>query len=118
MNDKDNDLFNTAIAKPKPLELTSFTDSDKKVMDIRQILALKLFQIMMSIDKKIINGKIRDKEAEKIRLEYIKSFVNACNCFNNLCKNDGVGSDFEIDVLKKFVGNDYELPDIIVENSE
>ena len=118
MKNNDNDLFTTATLKPKPLDIEPFTDDGKEVIDIRQLLALKLFQIMMSMDKKITNGKIRDKDAEKIRLDYIKSFINACNCFNSLCKNSGVGHDFDVETLKAFIGLDYELPDVVVENPE
>ena len=29
----------------------------------------------------------KDKEAEKIRIDYLKTYINACNCFINLVKN-------------------------------
>ena len=42
--------------------------------------------MIQELEHKILNGRIKDKEAEKIKLDYIKTYVNVGNCFNTLSK--------------------------------
>ena len=57
--------------KESPFEL----DIDKgKLIDerisLKELLSLKLFKMIQELEHKILNGRIKDKEAEKIKLEY------------------------------------------------
>lgn len=93
------------IKKPVFKDLETF-DNDKnnvigEQVSLKQILSLKLFKMIQELEHKIINGRIKDKEAEKIRLEYIKTYVNACNCFNNISKD--IKNDYDKGDLLTFV---------------
>ena len=70
-------------------------------ISLKQVLSLKIFNMIQELEHKIINGRIKDKEAEKIRLEYIKTYVNACNCFNNISKD--IDNDYDKVALTKFL---------------
>ena len=58
--------------KESPFELD--IDKDVKVIDerisLKELLSLKLFKMIQELEHKILNGRIKDKEAEKIKLEY------------------------------------------------
>ena len=57
------------------------------MIPIRQLMFLRLLKIIPELENKILNGRIKDKETEKIRLEYFKVYINACNCINNFTKD-------------------------------
>lgn len=78
-------------------------DGDE-VIPIRQLMFLKLLKIIPELENKIMNGRIKDKETEKIRLEYFKTYINACNCINNFTK--GYSYSFEKDKLMDFLDVD------------
>lgn len=84
---------------------------DDEVIPIRQIMFLRLLKVIPELENKILNGRIKDKETEKIRLEYFKVYINACNCINNFTK--GYSYNYEKDKLMDFLD-----VDDIVENSE
>lgn len=91
------------IRKPlfKDVETINEDDVIGEQVSLKQILSLKLFKMIQELEHKIINGRIKDKEAEKIRLEYIKTYVNACNCFNNISKD--IKNDYDKGDLLTFV---------------
>ena len=65
---------------------------------------------MQGIENKILHGRIKDKESEKIRLDYFKAYVNACNCINNLSKQNQYY--FDKDDLMNYLNDDFvENPD-------
>ena len=84
---------------------------DDEVIPIRQVMFLRLLKVIPELENKILNGRIKDKETEKIRLEYFKVYINACNCINNFTK--GYSYIYEKDKLMDFLD-----VDDIVENSE
>lgn len=97
------------VAEVKEIKEPFLTDLEKrKVIDeqvnLKQILSLRMFKLIQELEHKILNGRIKDKEAEKIRLEYIKTYVNACNCFNNISK--GTHNFYSKDGLMKFVNTE------------
>ena len=106
----DNEkYFNIAeVREIKESALGFDFDCDAKVIDervsLKQVLSLKLFQMIQELEHKILNGRIKDKEAEKIKLEYIKTYVNACNCFNTISK--GTNNYYNKSALMKFVDVD------------
>ena len=83
-------------------------DNDAKVIDervsLKELLSLKLFKMIQELEHKILHGRIKDKEVEKIKLEYIKTYVNVCNCFNTISK--GTNNYYNKSALMKFVDSD------------
>ena len=77
-----------------------------ELVDIKEVMTLNLFKTITSMNKKLINGRIKDKETEKIRLEYLKTYINACNCFNNMIKGSNIETKYSKDKLKDFINLD------------
>ena len=71
-------------------------------IDLRDVLLLNLFNTINSMNDKLINGRIKDKEAEKIRIDYLKTYINACNCFINLVKNTKANTVYDKNLVKDF----------------
>ena len=84
---------------------------DGEFIPIRQLMFLRLLKVIPELENKILNGRIKDKETEKIRLEYFKVYINACNCINNFTKN--YSYKFEKDKLVEYLD-----ADDVGENSE
>ena len=55
------------------------------------------------MNNKLVNGRIKDKEVEKIRVDYLKTYINACNCFINLVNKGNVNVIYDKNVLKDFI---------------
>lgn len=72
--------------------------------DLREILSLKMFKVIQDLEKKLCNGRVKDKEVEKIRLDYLKTYINACNCYMSLSKNSN--HYYNEETLRKFIDND------------
>ena len=72
--------------------------------DLREILSLKMFKVIQDIEKKLSKGRIKDKEIEKIRIDYLRTYINACNCFMSLSKNSN--HFYNEETLRKFIDND------------
>ena len=75
-------------------------------IDLRDVLLLNLFNTINSMNDKLINGRIKDKEAEKIRIDYLKTYINACNCFINLVKNTKANTIYDKNLVKDFADID------------
>lgn len=80
-------------------------------IDLRDVLVLNVFNTINAMNDKLINGRIKDKEAEKIRIDYLKTYINACNCFINLVKNTKANTIYDKDLVKKFVDIDLTAND-------
>lgn len=85
-------------------DVVSRMKGDDEVIPIRQLMFLRLLKVIPELENKILNGRIKDKETEKIRLEYFKVYINACNCINNFTK--GYSYNFEKDKLMDFLDVD------------
>ena len=72
--------------------------------DLREILSLKMFKVIQDIEKKLSKGRIKDKESEKIRIDYLRTYINACNCYMSLSKNSN--NYYNEETLRKFIEND------------
>ena len=85
-------------------------------VSIRKFMMLRLLKIIPELENKILNGRIKDKDAEKIRLEYFKQYINLCNCINNFTKN--ASYKIEKDLLKNYL--DVEIVDNfdVIENPD
>ena len=56
-------------------------------ISIEKFMVLRILRILPELENKILHGRIKDKETEKIRLEYYKQYVNICNSINNFTKD-------------------------------
>ena len=68
------------------------------------------------MEKKILTGRIKNPDAEKIRLEYIKAYINGCNCFKSITDNGNAGTMYESDVIKKYLETPQEMQDIEIDD--
>lgn len=107
----DVDVYNIASAKA-----TMFSINDDSEIAIRKFMMLRLLKIIPELENKILHGRIKDKETEKIRLDYIRQYINLCNCINNFTKD--ASYRFEKGMLKNYlditVADDFDF----VENPE
>ena len=102
------------IEEPKPifedLNLNgakyNYNNIVDELVDIREIVALNLFNTINDMNKKLLNGRIKDKEAEKIRIDYLRTYINACNCFNTMVKD--MQLKYSKDTIQEFINNDNE----------
>ena len=80
-----------------------------ELVDIREVMALNMFKTITSINDKILKGRIKDKDSEKIKIQYLKTYVSLCSVFNNFVKDAEVESKFSKDKLKEFINIDDDL---------
>ena len=86
--------------------------------NLKQILSLNLYKILEEMEKKILNGRIKNPDAEKIRLEYIKAYINGCNCFKSITDNANASTMYNSDVIKKYLDTSVEMQDIEPEETD
>lgn len=108
---KVNNLIETSSTREIQVKNDSFFESPfrnkedyEPQYDLREILSLKMFKVIQDIEKKLSNGRIKDKEVEKVRLEYLRTYINACNCYMSLSKNSN--KFYNEETLRKFIDND------------
>ena len=107
----DVDVYDVASKKA-----TLFAINDDDEIAIRKFMMLRLLKIIPEIENKILHGRIKDKETEKIRIEYFKQYINICNCINNFTKD--ASYRIEKQMLKNYL--DFDIADDFdsVENPE
>ena len=115
-NNNDNiggaDVYEIASKKST---LSAMNDGDE--ISIRKFMILRLLKIIPELENKILHGRIKDKESEKIRLDYFRQYINLCNCINNFTKDATIGdSRFDKNVLKGFLDVDIVDDFDIIEN--
>jgi len=98
----DNDMLMETVKNPL------FDDRT----NLKQILSLNLYKILQEMEKKIINGRIKNPEKEKIRLDYIKAYINGCNCFNTITNNANAGTIYDNESIKKYLDTSMDMVDI------
>ena len=81
-------------------------------INLQDILLLNLFKTINSMNDKLINGRIKDKEAEKIRIDYLKTYINACNCFTNIVNKTHVNTTYDKSIIESFMNLDDLLIDV------
>ena len=84
----------------------------KDKANLKQILSLNLYKILEQMEKKILSGRIKNPEKEKIRLEYIKAYINGCNCFKSITDNANAGTIYDKTLLKEYLDTEMEMQDI------
>lgn len=72
-------------------------------VNLEDVITLNLFKTINSMNNKLVNGRIKDKEAEQIRIDYLKTYISACNCFINLVHKCKVNTKFDKKNLKEFI---------------
>ena len=108
--DIDVDVYEVAAAQPSLYSL----NADE--IAIRKFMMLRLLKIIPELENKILHGRIKDKETEKIRLDYIRQYINLCNCINNFTKD--ASYRFEKGMLKEYLDIDVADDFDFVENPE
>ena len=81
-------------------------------VNLKQVLSLNLYKILEEMEKKILSGRIKNPEKEKIRLEYIKAYINGCNCFKSITDNANAGTIYDTDKIKEYLDTPQEMMDI------
>ncbi len=81
-------------------------------VNLKQVLSLNLYKILEEMEKKILNGRIKNPDAEKVRLEYIKAYINGCNCFKSITDNGNAGTIYDTDIIKEYLNTNVEMLDI------
>ena len=95
----------------KTTERAGFMGGNDSV-NLKQVLSLNLYKILEEMEKKILNGRIKNPDAEKIRLEYIKAYINGCNCFKSITDNENATTVYDTDVIKDYLNTNVEMLDI------
>lgn len=72
-------------------------------INLEDVITLNLFKTITSMNNKLINGRIKDKETEKIRIDYLKTYISACNCFINTIHKCNANTVYDKSALKDFV---------------
>ena len=80
-------------------------------INLRDVLVLNLFKTINAMNDKLVNGRIKDKDAEKIRIDYLKTYINACNCFTNLINKTNANTMYDKETIKSFM----DLDDILID---
>ena len=106
----DFDVYDVAASK------TTMYSLDADEIAIRKFMMLRLLKIIPELENKILHGRIKDKETEKIRLDYIRQYINLCNCINNFTKD--ASYRFEKGMLKSYLNVDVADDFDFVENPE
>lgn len=81
-------------------------------INLKDVLSLRLYKILEEMEKKILNGRIKNPEKEKIRLEYIKAYINGCNCFKSITDNQNSTTVYDTDRIKEYLDTPQEMLDI------
>ena len=89
-----------------------FSTGEDPTINLKQMLSLNLYKILEEMEKKILNGRIKNPEKEKIRLEYIKAYINGCNCFKSITDNGNAGTVYNTDIIKEYLNTTQEMVDI------
>ena len=75
-----------------------------KIYDDRELILSKLNETINYLHNKAINGKIRDENKEKVKIQYFKALAYTCNVYNQIKR------DIDIEELnKKIEAMTYEI---------
>ena len=77
-------------------------------INLQEVILLRQFKLLQQLDNKILKGRIKDKETEKIKLQYYKVYLDAVNTFIKLAKGNGIETSYDKDFIKDFFFSDIE----------
>ena len=92
----------------KTTKTDGFMKMGKETVNLKQVLSLNLYKILEKKKKKILSGRIKNPEKEKIRLDYIKAYINGCNCFKAMTGN----VKYDPDIITEYLDTPVEMVDI------
>ena len=79
--------------KYEPSDITSDNDAE----EIRKYFIGRMIETIEYMSAKVFSGRVRDRDAENVRINQMKVIINACNVGNRILK------DFEYDKILKEV---------------
>lgn len=101
--DPNKPTFNFGY-EPTPIEELKVIEEK---VNIREVVFLRQFKLLQEIENKILNGRIKDKETEKIKLQYYKVYLQAISTFIQLSK--GVNSIYyDKEMLEDLINADIQ----------
>ncbi len=102
------------IKKYEKVEITSESPNH----EIRSFFIDTAIKSIDYMNNKVYNGRIRDKENEKIKIQQLKLIINACNVGNRVLKDRQL-DEYEEDMkaLKNGLRIDYDNDEDIIELS-
>lgn len=102
------------IKKYEKVEITSESPNH----EIRSFFIDTTIKSIDYMNNKVYNGRIRDKENEKIKIQQLKLIINACNVGNRVLKDRQL-DEYEEDMkaLKNGLRIDYDSDEDIIELS-
>ena len=102
------------IKKYEKVEITSESPNH----EIRSFFIDTAIKSIDYMNNKVYNGRIRDKENEKIKIQQLKLIINACNVGNRVLKDRQL-DEYEEDMkaLKNGLRIDYDSDEDIIELS-
>lgn len=102
------------IKKYEKVDITSESPNH----EIRSFFIDTAIKSIDYMNNKVYNGRIRDKENEKIKIQQLKLIINACNVGNRVLKDRQL-DEYEEDMkaLKNGLRIDYDSDEDIIELS-
>jgi len=102
------------IKKYEKVDITSESPNH----EIRSFFIDTAIKSIDYMNNKVYNGRIRDKENEKIKIQQLKLIINACNVGNRVLKDRQL-DEYEEDMkaLKNGLKIDYDSDEDIIELS-
>lgn len=102
------------IKKYEKVEITSESPNH----EIRSFFIDTAIKSIDYMNNKVYNGRIRDKENEKIKIQQLKLIINACNVGNRVLKDRQLDKyEEDMKALKNGLRIDYDNNDDIIELS-
>ena len=74
-------------------------------VSLKEIVFLRQFKLLQELENKILNGRIKDKETEKIKLQYYKVYLNAVSIFIKLA-NSVKSPYYDKDIIEDLINLD------------
>ena len=74
-------------------------------VSLKEIVFLRQFKLLQELENKILNGRIKDKETEKIKLQYYKVYLNAISIFIKLA-NSVKSPYYDKEIIKDLINAD------------
>ena len=102
----------TITESPFELELFSTKEDGSPLeviaenVSLTEIVMLRQFKLIQELDNKITNGRIKDKESEKLKIQYYKLYLDAVNMFMKIA--NGMNTNYDKKIMENFLHTDFE----------
>ena len=74
-------------------------------VSLKEIVFLRQFKLLQELENKILNGRIKEKKNEKIKLQYYKVYLNAVSIFIKLA-NSVKSPYYDKDIIEDLINLD------------